>query len=126
MMKKNQTSMNVQRFHKTFKNNKYLFMKKIILVSLFFYSGCLFKLPKILEISAVKVYDRINVTLVKSSENKIQVKGDDPDVEIVNKNGELKIRMIPTKLMQGDKSEVTVFYEDINEIQTPVKVQNHF
>lgn len=69
------------------------------------------------DFSAVKVYDRINVTLVKSSENKIQVKGDDPDVEIVNKNGELKIRMIPTKLMQGDKSEVTVFYEDINEIQ---------
>ena len=69
------------------------------------------------DFSAVKVYDRINVTLVKSSENKIQVKGDDPDVEIVNKNGELKIRMIPTKLIQGDKSEVTVFYEDINEIQ---------
>ena len=43
------------------------------------------------DFSAVKVYDRINVTLVKSSENKIQVKGDDPDVEIVNKNGELKI-----------------------------------
>jgi hypothetical protein len=62
-----------------------------------------------LEISSVKVYDRINVTLVKSSENKVQIKGDDSDVEIVNKNGELKIRMIPTKIMQGDKSEVTVF-----------------
>ncbi len=43
------------------------------------------------DFSAVKVYDRINVTLVKSSENKIQVKGDDPDVEIVSKNGELKM-----------------------------------
>jgi hypothetical protein len=33
----------------------------------------------------------------------VEIKGDDSDVEIVNKNGELKIRMIPTKIMQGDK-----------------------
>lgn len=69
------------------------------------------------DFSSVKAYDRINVTLVKSSENKVEISGDDSDVEIVNKNGELKIRMIPTKIMQGDKVSVTVFYENLNEIQ---------
>ena len=67
------------------------------------------------DFNSVKAYDRINVTLVKSSENRVEIKGD--DVEIVNKNGELKIRMIPTKIMQGDKVFVTVYYEDIDEIQ---------
>ena len=69
------------------------------------------------DFNSVKAYDRINVTLVKSSENKVEISGDDSDVEIVNKNGELKIRMIPTKIMQGDKVSVTVFYENLNEIQ---------
>lgn len=69
------------------------------------------------DFSSVKAYDRINVTLVKSSENKVEISGEDSDVEIVNKNGELKIRMIPTKIMQGDKVSVTVFYENLNEIQ---------
>ena len=52
------------------------------------------------DFSSVKAYDRINVTLVKSNESKVEIKGDDSDVEIVNKNGELKIRMIPTKIMK--------------------------
>lgn len=69
------------------------------------------------DFNSVKAYDRINVTLVKSSENRVEIKGDDSDVEIVNKNGELKIRMIPTKIMQGDKVSVTVFYENLNDIQ---------
>ena len=69
------------------------------------------------DFNSVKAYDRINVKLVKSSENKVEISGDDSDVEIVNKNGELKIRMIPTKIMQGDKVSVTVFYENLNEIQ---------
>lgn len=69
------------------------------------------------DFNSVKAYDRINVTLVKSSENKVEISGEDSDVEIVNKNGELKIRMIPTKIMQGDKVSVTVFYENLNEIQ---------
>lgn len=69
------------------------------------------------DFNSVKVYDRINVTLVKSNHNKVEVKGDDPDVEIVNKNGELKIRMIPAKIMQGNNVYVTVFYENLNDIQ---------
>ena len=94
--------MNVQRFIRPLKNNKYLFMKKIIFSFLVLLVQVAYSQTSknFGDFSAVKVYDRISVTLVKSSENKIQVKGDDPDVEIVNKNGELKIRMIPTQLMQ--------------------------
>lgn len=69
------------------------------------------------DFNSLKAYDRINVTLVKSNENKVEIKGNDSDVEIVNKNGELKIRMIPTRVMQGDKVYVTVFYENLNDIQ---------
>lgn len=69
------------------------------------------------DFTAVKAYDRITVELVKSNENKVEIKGNNSDVELVNKNGELKIRMIPTKLMQGQNVFVTVFYENLNEIQ---------
>ena len=77
------------------------------------------------DFSSVKAYDRINVTLIKSSENKVEIKGDDSDVEIVNKNGELKIRMIPTKIMQGDKVYVTVYYEKLNVDATLVRVKTN-
>ena len=40
---------------------------------------------------SVKVFDGINVELIPSSENKIEIVGEKAnDVEIVNKNGELK------------------------------------
>lgn len=100
-----------------FLNKRYI-MKKIIF-------GVLIVLSQIAysqtsknfgDFSSVKAYDRINVALVKSSENKVEI-SDDSDIEIVNKNGELKIRMIPTKIMQGDKVFVTVFYENLNDIQ---------
>lgn len=67
--------------------------------------------------TSVKAYDRINVTLVSSNDNEIQIKDDNPDVEIVNKNGELKIRMTPARIMQGDKVYVTVYYKNIKEVQ---------
>lgn len=94
-------------------------MKKLLLGLLFFSIQLMFSQTNknFGDFSSVKVYDRINVTLVKSNENSVAIKGNDSDVEIVNKNGELKIRMIPTKIMLGHNVFVTVFYEDINEIQ---------
>lgn len=69
------------------------------------------------DFNSLKIYDRINVSIVKSNENKVLINGEDSEVETVNKNGELKIRMIPTKLMQGENVNITVFYKNINEIQ---------
>ena len=46
------------------------------------------------DFKEVKVYDLIEVNLIKSDENKVLVKGDNvDDIQIVNKNGVLKIKM---------------------------------
>ena len=68
------------------------------------------------EFSSLKVYDKITVVLVPANENKIETNAD-ASLETINKNGELKIRMAPTKVMQGDGVSVTVFYQNLNDIQ---------
>ncbi len=67
------------------------------------------------EFSSLKVYDKITVTLHHSGENKVEA--NNSDVEIVNKNGDLKIRMIPTKIMQGDQTNVKIYYDKLCDIQ---------
>ena len=67
------------------------------------------------EFSSLKVYDKITVTLHHSGENKVE--SNNSDVEIVNKNGDLKIRMIPTKVMQGDQVQVKIYYDQLCDIQ---------
>jgi Putative auto-transporter adhesin, head GIN domain len=71
------------------------------------------------DFTAVRVFDQINVTLVKSTENKIVIKGDKAgDVEVVTKNNDLKIRMKLTKLLQGEDVEATVYYTgNINQVE---------
>ena len=70
------------------------------------------------EYSMVKVYDRISVELIPASQEKVEiVAGDLDDVETVNKNGELKIRMTPTKVLQGKDTKVKVYYNRLNDIQ---------
>ncbi|MEN2434816.1 head GIN domain-containing protein [Weeksellaceae bacterium A-14] len=70
------------------------------------------------DFNTLKVYDRIPVELVSSSKNKVEVYGaGEGDVETVNKNGQLKIRMTTTKILQGDDTHVKVYYRDLNEIQ---------
>ena len=69
------------------------------------------------EFSSLKVYHKIDVVLVPSSENKVESSASESDIEAINKNGELKIRMTPSKILQGDKVSVTVFYQNLNDIQ---------
>jgi hypothetical protein len=69
------------------------------------------------DFSSLKVYDKISVTLIPSDESRIQIDQSESEVEIVNKNGELKIRMIPQKILQGSSTTVKVFYENLNDIQ---------
>lgn len=70
------------------------------------------------DFSTLKVFDRISVTLVKSGENKISIKGDRAeDVELVQKGDELKIRMRLTKLLQGEDIEATLYYKNIDEVE---------
>ncbi|WP_125718490.1 head GIN domain-containing protein [Flavobacterium ustbae] len=73
------------------------------------------------EFDTVKVYDKLSVKLVPSSENKIVIKGArETELEAVNKNGILKLRMPFPKLLSGNDLDVTLYYKrleliDVNE-----------
>ncbi|MBU4538476.1 MAG: DUF2807 domain-containing protein [Weeksellaceae bacterium] len=69
------------------------------------------------EFSSLKVYNKINVTLIQSNESKVETEGNNPDVETINKNGELKIKMSPAKILLGNQVSVKVYYEKLNDIQ---------
>ncbi len=69
------------------------------------------------EFSSLKVYDKITVVIIPSNENKVESSSDDASVETVNKNGELKIRMSPAKILQGNQVSVKVYYRNLNDIQ---------
>ena len=61
----------------------------------------------------IKVYDEINVTLIKSTKNKAVVKGNKTDdVVFVNNNGRLKVRMEAEDLLAGDRTYVTLYYAE--------------
>lgn len=70
------------------------------------------------EFHKVTSFDKIDVQLVKSTENRIELKGSGSEaVELVNKNGELKIRMPLDKLMQGDNISATLYYTNIEAVE---------
>jgi len=63
------------------------------------------------EFSTLKVYDLINVELIKSDKNRVEISGRDAaDVVIVNKNKTLKIRMQLDEMYDGNKTEVKLYY----------------
>lgn len=73
------------------------------------------------DFDSVKVFDKLSVKLVQSSENKIVIKGArESEVEVVNKKGLLKLRMPFPKLLSGNDLDITVYYKhleliDVNE-----------
>ncbi len=69
------------------------------------------------DFTEIKVFDLIEVNLIKSSSNRVTITGDDvEDVEIVNKDGKLKIRMKFDKIFNGDRTFVSVYYTDLKII----------
>ena len=69
------------------------------------------------EFSELKVYDLINVELIESKENKIEITGEDASsVLIVQKNDILKIKMALNKSFNGNKTFVKLFFTKINII----------
>jgi len=94
-------------------------MKKI-LFSLLLISSVAFSQTekKVGDFNKVTAFDQIDVILVPGNETKVLLTGKDADqVELVNKNGELKIRMPLTKLLKGDDISVTVYYKKIDAIE---------
>ncbi|MDC6387844.1 DUF2807 domain-containing protein [Maribacter sp. PR1] len=72
------------------------------------------KLTKTLEkFAEVKGFDGISINLIRSSENKAVITGENTDkVAIVNNEGILKIRMELLKFFSGYKTFVDLYYTD--------------
>ncbi|MDA0277426.1 MAG: DUF2807 domain-containing protein [Bacteroidetes bacterium] len=65
----------------------------------------------------IKVYDLIAVNLTKSNENKFLIKGPHAnDIQFINKDGVLKVRMMLDKKFQGENTFVEVYYKDLDVI----------
>ena len=73
---------------------------------------------KVGDFDKVTSFDKIDVMLIASTENKVVLNGSNSqEVELVNKNGELKIRMPFTKILQGDAISVTVYFKKIDAVE---------
>ncbi|MGB5430017.1 head GIN domain-containing protein [Eudoraea sp.] len=96
-------------------------MKKIMSFCMFliaFYGFTQTMLDKeVGDFREIKVYDLIEVNLIKSDDNRIIIKGHNVyDIKFVNKNGVLKLRMELDKKFQGEDTFVEVYYTDLRTI----------
>ena len=72
---------------------------------------------KIGDFTILKVYDLINIELVRAEENYAQITGQHSNnVVVKNKNGELKIRMGIERRFRGANTKVKIFYNNIDKI----------
>ena len=69
------------------------------------------------DFNEIKVFDLIEVNLIRSEENRILIKGHNvDDIKWVNKDGVLKLRMQLDKKFQGEDTFIEVYYTDLNVI----------
>ena len=93
---------------------------KIIIFSLFLISSITFAQTErfISDFTKVTAFDKIDVNLVASSENKVILTGaNSQEVEVINKRGELKIRMPLTKMLSGETISATVYYTKLEAVE---------
>lgn len=70
------------------------------------------------QFETLKIFDRISIQLVASNENKLVLEGSNVnDVEVIQKNNELKIRMRFGKILQGEDIVGVLFYQKISVIE---------
>ncbi|GEM58158.1 chaperonin [Flavobacterium columnare] len=93
--------------------------KHIIAFSLFAVSIMSAQTSKSLgTISKVTGFDQIEIHLVPSTENKIELKGTNSEaVELVTKDGELKVRMPFGKMLKGDAITATVYFKALEAVE---------
>lgn len=100
-------------------------MKTLVKVLVLFVTTVVFSQKQIEktvgDFKEIKVYDLIEVELVKANENKVVITGKNiDDVLINNKNGTLKIKMNLGEAYDGNQTKVTLYYTlldviDVNE-----------
>lgn len=94
-------------------------MKKVFLVAIAIVSQATFAqvTKKLGEFNSLKVFDKLTVKLISSTENKVVISGTrEKEVEVVNNNGELKLRMPFPKLLSGDAISIKLYYKNIDDI----------
>ena len=94
-------------------------MKKLWMVALVMISQItLAQVTKNLgDFNTVSVFDKLNVKLIASSENKIVIEGSRAsEVETVNNNGELKLRMPFPQLLAGNDIMIQLHFKSIEGI----------
>jgi len=69
------------------------------------------------EFSEIKVYDLINIDLIKSTENKIVISGKNSEnLNIIQKNNTLKLKMQLKKKLNGKETQVKLYYTSLDII----------
>jgi hypothetical protein len=96
-------------------------MKKIIFLSLFLMtmlaSAQTTITKKLGEFTTIKVFNGINLELVKSTENKIIITGQKAEkVTVKNKNNTLKVALKFPETTADGKVRITVYYESILQV----------
>ena len=96
-------------------------MKNLAVILILFISTNVFSQKEIEkeigEFTELKVYDLIEVKLIKSDENKIVILGKNTeDVLFVNKDGKLKIKMALEEIFDGDETRINLYYTNIDVI----------
>ncbi|MEA1787318.1 head GIN domain-containing protein [Arenibacter sp. GZD96] len=96
-------------------------MKRIVTIVLMMVAGTAFSQrivdKQVGNFKEVKVFDLIEVNLIHSDEDKVLIKGKNvDDIQIVNKNGKLKIRMQLDKIFTGEDTFVEVYYTKLDVI----------
>ncbi len=70
------------------------------------------------DFTKVTSFDRIDVILIPGTENIVQLDGKEAEeVELINKKGELKIRMPLRKLLDGENISVKVYYKNLVAVE---------
>jgi len=93
---------------------------RYLLYSLFLISSLTYSQieKKVANFHKITVFDQISVELISSNENKVELSGINSDiVEVVNRNGELKIRMPLLRLMNGNQVKAKIFYTNLDAVE---------
>ena len=94
---------------------RFIFALPLLVCSLVFAQSPISK--TVGEFTSVKAYDLINVELIKSDKNRVEISGDNArDVVVVNKNGKLKIRMNLDEIFDGNNTFVKLYYTGVDVV----------
>jgi hypothetical protein len=94
-------------------------MNKLVF-SLLLFSSLLFSQTekKVGDFYKVTTFDKIAAELIPSDENKVELSGiNSNELEVVNRNGELKLRMPLLKILDGGNVSAKVYYVKLESVE---------